>query len=146
MNIAKESNLIKVVLDSNIIISALFFGGKPRQIFDLILEKKIIGTVSSYIIFELKDVLMRRKFDIDEEKIEEAVDLIKECFEEVNPQTRINLIKKNHPDNKILALAIDAKVDYLITGDKQHILPLKKIKNTAIITAEEFLHEYKSHI
>ncbi|MEK7110161.1 MAG: putative toxin-antitoxin system toxin component, PIN family [Patescibacteria group bacterium] len=139
MSTGKENNLIKAVLDTNILISALFFGGKPREIFDLILEKEFIGITSPYIIFELKDVLRRKKFDIDEERIEEAVDLIKEYFEEVNLQTKLNLIKHNHPDNKILALAIDAKADYLITGDKQHLLPLKKIKKTKIVSAEEFL-------
>lgn len=139
MNIVKENNLIKVVLDTNILISALFFGGKPRKIFNLVLEKEIIAITSSYIIFELKDVLRRKKFDIDEEKIEEAVDLIKESFEKINSQTKLSLIQHNHPDNKILALALDAKADYLITGDKQHLLPLKKIKKTKIISAEEFL-------
>ncbi|MEK7597037.1 MAG: putative toxin-antitoxin system toxin component, PIN family [Patescibacteria group bacterium] len=139
MSTGKENNLIKAVLDTNILISALFFGGKPREIFDLILEKEFIGITSPYIIFELKDVLRRKKFDIDEERIEEAVDLIKEYFEEVNLQTKLNLIKHNHPDNKILALAIDAKADYLITGDKQHLLPLKKIKKTKIVSTEEFL-------
>lgn len=139
MNIVKENNPIKVVLDTNILISALFFGGKPRKIFNLVLEKEIIAITSSYIIFELKDVLRRKKFDIDEEKIEEAVDLIKENFEEINSQTKLSLIQHNHPDNKIIALALDAKADYLITGDKQHLLPLKKIKKTKIVSVEEFL-------
>lgn len=139
MNTVKENKLVRVVLDTNILISALFFGGKPHKIFNKILEKEIVGITSPYIIFELKDVLRRRKFNIDEEKIEEAVELIKECFEEVNPQTKLNLIQNNHPDNKILALAIDSKVDYLITGDKQHLLSLKKIKKTKIVSAEDFL-------
>jgi len=139
MNIVKGNNKIIVVLDTNILISALFFGGKPRKIFELVLEEEIVGITSSYIIFELKDVLRRRKFNINEEKIEEVTDLIKEYFKEFNPQTKLNLVKNNHPDNKILSLAIDSKSDYLITGDKQHLLPLKKIKKTKIVSAEEFL-------
>lgn len=140
MNTVKENNTsLKIILDSNIIISALFFGGKPHQILDLILNKEIVGIISPYIIFEIKDVLRRRKFEIDEEKIEEVEKLLKKYFQILSPETQVDKIKNNHPDNKILALAIDAQADYLITGDKKHILPLKKIKKTKIVSAEEFL-------
>lgn len=138
MNIVREDN-IKVVLDTNILISALFFGGKPHKIFNLILEKEIIGITSPYIIFELEEVLRRRKFNINEERIKEVTELIKEFFEVVISHTKLNLINNSHPDNKILALTIDAKANYLITGDKQHLLPLKNINKTKIVSAEEFL-------
>jgi len=142
MNTAKKNNTtLKVVLDSNIIISALFFGGKPRKILNLILKKEIIGLTSPYIIFELKDVLRRRKFNIDEEKIEEVGKLLKNKFQIISPTVQVNIIKDYHPDNKILALAIEAKADFLITGDKKHILPLKWIQKTLIVTAEEFLNK-----
>src|SRR3989338_5876368 len=142
MNIARENNpILKVVLDSNIIISALLFGGKPRKILDLILEKRIIGITSPYIIFELKDVLSRRQFDIVEEKREEVEKLLRKYFQIISPMVQVNLIKNHHPDNKILALAIDSKADYLITGDKKHILPLKQIQKTHIVSVEEFLKE-----
>ncbi len=139
MNIVKENNLIKVVLDSNIIISALFFGGKPHEIFNLILEKEIIGIISPFIIFEVKDVLRRRKFDIDEEKIEEVEKLLKEYFQIISPEIQVDFVENDHSDNKIIALAVEVKADYLITGDKQHLLPLKKIKKIKIISPEEFL-------
>jgi len=142
MNTAKKNNTtLKVVLDSNIVISALFFGGKPRKILNLILKKEIIGLTSPYIIFELKDVLRRRKFNIDEEKIEEVGKLLKKKFQIISPTVQVNIIKDYHPDNKILALAIEAKADFLITGDKKHILPLKWIQKTLIVTAEEFLNK-----
>ena len=141
MNIVKGNNKIIVVLDTNILISALFFGGKPRKIFELVLEEEIVGITSSYIIFELKDVLRRRKFNIDEEKIEEVGKLLKKKFQIISPTVQVNIIKDYHPDNKILALAIEAKADFLITGDKKHILPLKWIQKTLIVTAEEFLNK-----
>lgn len=145
MNTAKGNNtILNVVLDSNIIISALFFGGKPRKILDLILGKAIVGITSPYIIFELKDVLRRRKFNIDEEKIEEVEKLLKKYFQIISPKTQMNLIKDYHPDNKILALTIYAKADYLITGDRKHILPLRQIQETRIVIAEGFLNEYES--
>lgn len=143
MNTVKENNPIpKIVLDSNIIISALFFGGKPRKIFNLIRKKELIGIISPYIIFELKEVLSRRQFNIGVEKREEVEKVLTKYFQVVSPLVQVNLVKGCHPDNNILALAIDSQADYLITGDKKHILPLRKITKTRIVTADEFLNEY----
>lgn len=133
--------MIKVILDTNIIVSAIVFGGKPREIFDLIQNGRIQADVTSFIIFELKEVLTK-KFDFNDEKLKEVEDIIHNSFVDISPKISLNLIKKYPLDNKILEAAIEAKADYLITGDKKHILPLKKIKETQIVTAEEFLNEY----
>lgn len=129
---------IKVVLDTNIIVSAIVFGGKPRDIIDLIQEGEIEAYVSPFILYELEEVLIR-KFDFNEEKLEDVKDLINQKFIKITPREALNTIKNHHPDNKILALSIEAQADYLITGDKQHLLPLKKIKKTKIVSPEDFL-------
>lgn len=133
--------MIYVVLDTNIIISSLLFGGKPRAIFQLVIDEKIRACISPYILFETKEILYK-KFGfstIDLDRIEES---IQEAFILVHPKNTIRKIKVCKADNHILECAVEARADYLVTGDKKHILPLKKIKRTRIITAEEFLHEY----
>lgn len=142
MNTAKVSNsdLITVVLDTNIVVSSVVFGGKPRDIFSLIIEEKIIAYFSSFVLFEVTDVL-RNKFDFDENKLELIEKIIKKKFVKVSPKN-IPLFSKDLSDNKILAIAQEAKADYLITGDKKHLLPLKKIKKTKIVSAEEFFKEF----
>jgi putative toxin-antitoxin system toxin component, PIN family len=54
--------LIKVVLDTNIFISGIMFGGNPRKIIELIIEGKIQLCISSEILLEIKEVLERDKF------------------------------------------------------------------------------------
>ncbi len=130
--------MIKVVLDTNIIVSAIVFGGKPRDIIYLIQEREIEAYVSPFILYELKEVLTK-KFNFNDEKLKESEDLIKESFIIISPRTTVKLIKGYLIDNKILEVAVEAKADYLITGDKKHILKLKKIKKTKIVSAEEFL-------
>lgn len=49
------------------------------------------------------------------------------------------------PDNKVLEAALEGKVDYIITGDKKHLLPLKEFKGISIITAEQFLKKFESY-
>ncbi len=59
----------------------------------------------------------------------------------IEPRKRVHRIKKDATDNHILACALEAKADFLVTGDKKHILPLKKIGATRIVSPAEFLHE-----
>lgn len=133
--------MIRVVLDTNIIISGILFGGKPRTVLHLIIDRKIQAFISPYILFEIKEVLYR-KFShslIDITKIEDA---ITETFTLIHPKQRITQIKENKADNHILECAVEAQADYLITGDTKHILPLRKIKNILIVNANEFLNAY----
>ena len=135
----KENNTMTiVVLDTNIIVSAIVFGGKPREVVDLVQSGRIHAYITPFILFELKEVLTK-KFDFNEVKLKDVEDLIGDSFVSISPKITLDAIKKYPLDNKILEAAQEAKADYLITGDKRHILPLKTIQKTHIVTAEEFL-------
>jgi conserved hypothetical protein TIGR00305 len=133
--------MIKIVLDTNILISAILFGGNPRKILSLIIDNKIQGFISPFIIFELKEVL-RKKFNFPLEILEELEELIKEKFIIVYPKKTINLIKEVLADNRILECAVEAKADFLISGDTKHILKIKKINKTKIVSSSEFLEHF----
>lgn len=60
MNSDMEENLVRVVLDTNIIISAFIFGGKPRSIFKLVEKQHIIGLTSPTLIAELNDTFIQK--------------------------------------------------------------------------------------
>jgi len=130
--------MIKVVLDTNILISAIIFGGIPKQILQLIIDQQIQGFISPYIIFELKEVLYK-KFNYDILELEKIEQMVKECFLLVFPRKEIRIINNCQADNRILECAIEAKADFLITGDNKHILKIKKIKKTLIVGPKKFL-------
>ncbi len=130
--------MLKVVLDTNVIVSAIVFGGKPKLILNLIESEKIDGYISRFIIAETCEIL-RQKFKHTEHEIESVEETLKKSFFLVEPGFSINIVKDYPPDNKILACALAAKADYLISGDKKHILFLKKIKNIPILSPEQFL-------
>jgi len=130
--------MIRVVLDTNVIISAILFGGKPKQILDLIFSFQVKGFISRYILFEVSEVL-RKKFKFSKERLDQIETLLTDSFEIAKPDFNLNLIKNYPADNRILECALTAKADYLISGDAKHILPLKKIKKTKIVTPDEFL-------
>jgi putative PIN family toxin of toxin-antitoxin system len=94
--------------------------------------------ISLDIINELKDVLSRKKFGFSQQEIhfiEKELEKISTC---IYPTTKLNIVKADKQDNKILECAVESKSQYLISGDK-HLKNLKKYKNIKILSPEEFL-------
>lgn len=136
--------MFKVILDSNVIISGLLFGGKPKIIFDAVLKGKLKLGVSNEIIREIYDVLKRPKFKLNEFFIKTFIIELENISEIVCPVKKLKIIKKDEDDNKILECADEFKADYIITGDC-HLLEIKKYKKINIITADEFLNIYNEN-
>lgn len=130
--------MLKLVLDTNVIISSINFDAKPELIVRLISSKQARGYISRFIIAEVCSTL-RNKFKFSPQKIDRAENMLLTNFVLIEPGISINVIKNCPTDNKILACALAAKADYLISGDKKHILLLKKIKNIPILSPEQFL-------
>lgn len=130
--------MFKLVLDTNVFISAFNFDAKPELIVRLITNHEARGYISRFIITETCDTLTT-KFHFADERIEQIENLLLNSFTLINPKISINLIRNCPPDNKILACAVAAKPDYLVSGDKKHILLLKKIRNIPIVSPDQFL-------
>ncbi|OGS27790.1 MAG: putative toxin-antitoxin system toxin component, PIN family [Elusimicrobia bacterium RIFOXYB2_FULL_48_7] len=130
---------MKIVFDTNVLISAFVFpGGPPEEIFHAVIMQDYKLGISAPIIEELKKVL-RKKFSWPENKITEIVKLIQRNSTTVMPKCRIKTIQ-DEPDNRILECAEEFKADYIVNGDK-HILKLKKYKDIRIRLASDFLKE-----
>ena len=129
---------LKVVFDTNIYISAIIFGGSP----DACLEMARIGEIELYtsngILLELTNKL-RSKFFHTEEDIETIITALSNFIKVVEPKIRINKIKADPSDNKILEAAVEAKVHFIVSGDKKHILPLKEFQGIKIVSAGDFI-------
>lgn len=137
--------MITVVCDTNILISALFF---PNSNPDKIIQLARRGTLKLYLskdILEEFRVVLQKKFALNEKEALRYVRFFRKISHRVSPQTRLNLIKAVDADNRILECAAAAEVDYLITGDQKHILPLEQIGKTRIISAAEFLNIIKDY-
>ncbi|MBI1869847.1 MAG: putative toxin-antitoxin system toxin component, PIN family [Chlamydiae bacterium] len=136
---------MKVVCDTNILISALLFpGGPPDHVISLARLKEITLCLSPDIFSEFKKVLMV-KFKYSEGETEKFLDRLTNMSNLVYPRERIQVIHRVEQDNRILECALEAEADFLISGDKKDILPLKKIGKTIIISAAEFLEYYRRH-
>lgn len=132
---------MKVVLDTNIYLSGLIFPkSKPALILRLAKRKKFLTYCSSFIIFEIRRNLMI-KFGLEDQIVQKIIDDILKYVQLITPKKHLNIILTKKDDNRILDCAIAAEADFLVTGDKKHILPIKKIGKTKIISAAEFIQE-----
>lgn len=130
--------MFRVVLDTNIFVSALNFSGNPRQILNLARKGSIVLITSPYILEETYHVLIE-KFGWSYSEANDAVAKLKSISEIVNPIESIDIIKEKDSDNRIIECAICGKANYIITGDTKHILPLRIFQGIRILTPTQFL-------
>ena len=130
---------MRLVFDTNIIISALLFeGSKPSKAFDIGINQEAL-LFSSPTLAELEEVLWRNKFDryiSHEERKQFLTSLI---LHSTPIETNETISECRDPkDNKFLELAVCGKADFIISGDED-LLVLNPFRNIQIITPDSFL-------
>ncbi len=130
--------MIKVLIDTNVYVSAIAFGGTSRQVLNAVISGIIINYTSNEILDELTDVLNRPKFAYDKNVIRSIISEIEQISELFNNYPEIDLVRRDSKDNHVLPCAIQAQVDYLVTGDHD-LLNLNKQGNLKILSPAEFL-------
>lgn len=136
MNSDTDENQVRVILDTNILISAIGFGGIPREVFLLIIEEKIKGVISQILLVELIEVI-NKKFPRLIPNLPSIENSINESFLIVHPKESINIVR-DRDDNRVLEAAVEGECDYIVTGDKD-LLDLGEFENIKIVTPVDFL-------
>ena len=131
---------MRVVLDSNVIISGLNFPGNERMALELALRGRFAFFLSLFILEEVAGVLVR-KFGWNEERTAQATRTLENAATVIEPPRQTEVIAGGHADNRILECATAAGADYLVTGDRRHLLPLGEHRGTIIVNAPRFLSE-----
>jgi uncharacterized protein len=129
---------VRVVLDTNIIISALNFSGRERTVLELASKNRFDLCLSPHILREVYGVLTR-KFGWSAEMAEQAEALLRSSAIIVNPSVEVTVVEHDDADNSVLACAVDAQASYLVTGDRRHLLPLERHGDVRIVSSFEFL-------
>ncbi|MDP2046566.1 MAG: putative toxin-antitoxin system toxin component, PIN family [Deltaproteobacteria bacterium] len=111
-----------MVIDTNIVISALNFGGNPKAVLELARKNRIHNTTTPFIINEVEKVLTQ-KFGWQMEVTREVLNDFRGFSHVVNPSETIAVISYA-PDNRILECAVAGRADCIISGD-HHLTDLK---------------------
>ena len=127
----------KVVVDTNVFLSGILFGGNPRKVVRAWLAKQYILCISPELKAEILNKL-RLKFLLPLQTVDYVADALDINSEKYIPKKKVNLCR-DPEDNFLLELAEEARATYLVSGDKL-VLALKQYKFTKIITPREFLN------
>ena len=131
---------MRVVLDTNIYISAFLFAGKARKVLELLIENRIGAFISDEILNEIKQVLNREKFGLDKEHVDAIITEIAGITHKVYPDESIRHVCRDSADHIILECAVKSKADFIITGDHD-LLVLQDFLGTHIISPAPFLEK-----
>ncbi len=129
---------MRVVLDTNGIISGLNFPGNERLLLDLARRGRFEWYLSPFILDEVAGVLAR-KFGWTDDRVEEALGRLRQAATAIDPPRRPEVIEGGHADNRILECAAAASADYLVTGDRRHLLLIGEHRGVQILRPPRFL-------
>jgi len=134
--------LIRAVLDTNTLISALFWGGIPWEVYHAAAEEKYILLATEALIAEFVGVLHRPKFAPALATIQKLADDIvrehRQVAELVVPIEIFLAAVRDPKDRVVLACAIGGRADYIVSGDKD-LLVLEVFQGIPILTVASFL-------
>jgi len=132
---------IRTVIDTNVIISAILFGGIPGELISLWKSGHIQPLTSKDIIDEYIKVLTYPKFELSEKEINYILyNEILPYFEVATLKPGQAIIQKDPSDDKFLHCANAGRASVIISGD-QHLINLKSYGKIKILTLSQFLEK-----
>ena len=127
----------RVIVDTNCWISFLI-GQRLHRLVDLLSDEHIQLVICDELLGEIRDVTSRPKFVkyFPPKEVDSLMEFLQLIGESINPQQSVQLCR-DASDDYLLALAIEANADSLVTGDHD-LLALEKVGNCQIINVEAF--------
>jgi putative PIN family toxin of toxin-antitoxin system len=147
---AASGQPLRLVLDTNIVVAGLLWNGPPRQL----LEAAITGEVELYsspvLLDELAHTLGYSKFD---KRIEDfgtstaaLVAQYTALVSLVAPASVPRIVANDADDDHVIAAAVAARAELIVTGDRKHLLPIGSHQGIAIVTAREVVERVEARV
>jgi uncharacterized protein len=130
---------VRVVLDTNVLVSALLFTGTSSELVPLWQKGVITALLSRVILDEYLRGLSYPKFQLSEDEIKGLIqEELLPYVEVVNPRSRLRVVKRDPSDDKFLECAVTGKAEVIISADKD-LLSLGRYRRIRIQTPAQFL-------
>lgn len=134
---ANQNAKLRVVLDTNVWLSALVFGGKPRKVVELLVRDLIDIVISQEMLTEMRRKIVGKFPDFIED-LEHMELLIERDVELVKLGSLTINICRDPDDNRIIETAAIGVCEYIVSGDKD-LLSLGSYKEIRIVTPSDFV-------
>jgi len=129
---------IKVVFDTNILLSGIGWNGKPYTCIELARNGVVEGVTCRELLDELSEKL-DTKLEFSAEQIIDTIADLMSFLSLVRINGDLKVITNDPADDKVLECAIVSGATHIITGDRRHLLPLKEYRGIRIFSASELL-------
>ena len=133
---------MRIVIDTNVLVSGVFFGGFPRKILSSVVSQKITACATAEIINEYEEIVQemieRKQGHINRAILTPLIN----AMEIIEPITHVEICR-DPDDNKFLGCAKDSQALYIVSGDRD-LLVVEEYENIQIMTAKEFFEKYFS--
>ena len=128
-----------VTPDSNLYISALIWDGKPEQLLEMALARKVRLFISDPIMDEVMEVL-ETKFRHSPKRLALEKEYLSKCTARCVPKVKLEVVKDDPEDNKIVECAVHSRSEAIITNDKD-LLRMEEYNGIKMMKVHEFLRE-----
>jgi putative PIN family toxin of toxin-antitoxin system len=128
--------MARVVIDTNVLISALIKNGKSRKLVLQLLEEHTVIS-SSQMLAELADVTSRNKFSVTTSQVDKFISILVKKATIVSVHSIPKVILEDPDDDVVLATALSGKAEYMVSGDK-HLLKKACYNKTRIVSVNQF--------
>ncbi|WRH67611.1 MAG: putative toxin-antitoxin system toxin component, PIN family [Planktothrix sp. GU0601_MAG3] len=127
-----------VVFDTNVLLSGLGWRGSPYRCLELARTGQIKAITCQELLDELLEKLEQKLNFTDSQITDTLFDLLS-FLQVVKISNTLNVIITDPDDNMVLECAVIGQANYIVTGDKKHLLPLKNYQGIEILQAADFL-------
>ena len=132
----------RVVVDTNVVISALIAGGTPQKIIQAWIMGEFLAVMSKELRQEINTVLNRSKFIKPDKRLRALLGTLFNQALMVLPQPIKEITFSDENDHFLLELAVTAQATAIVTGDKE-LLKTKRIKGVEILNPKQFCRKFK---
>jgi len=130
--------MTRIVLDTNIFISAIIKKGKPRNLLRMGIKGNYSLITSNELLEEVTAVLNRPRFKMTEDEVNRVVYGIIAISEMIPMRSKFKVVRNDPDDDVIVNTAYDGNADYIVSGDND-LLTIKNFRGISIVTVTEIL-------
>jgi putative PIN family toxin of toxin-antitoxin system len=130
---------VNVVFDTNVVASASFWRGPPFDCLRAWVQHRCEAVVSPPLLAEYHETTLELKLEYPSRSFVPWADLLTESATLVFPSDRATGVIADPDDEKVLECAQAAEADYIVSGDKKHLLPLREFRGIPIVSPADFL-------
>lgn len=133
--------MLRIVLDTNILVSATISEGKPRDLLRLAIQRRYLLIKSTGTIEEFVEVLQRPEFRMTGKEVVKAKNALVKTGKTIKVTSKRKIVREDPDDDIFINTALDGNADYLVSGDPR-LLGLSNYKGIEIVTVNDMLKKF----